>query len=183
MANINEYIEEAERLILSGKRAILGKSVAIDGQELLDLLHKIRHSLPEEVKEARQVIALRDKRLRDATEQAEALLQDAKKQEEDARLNTANESAQILAGAKAQAQEIVGLATAQRAQLLDEQDIIRQAGQEADAIRASAEEYRKNILKEVGAEIDALLQETEEYLADKLKAIRQARVKTETEFN
>ncbi len=183
MSNIIEYIEEAERLILSGKKAILGKNIAIDGEELLDLLHKIRHSLPEEVKEARQVIALRDKRLRDAAEQAEALLTDARKEEESLRTSTASDTAQMVDKARLQVQEILEQANLQRKQLLDEQDIIKQARQEADAITTSAQDYRKNILKEVGAEIDVLLEEMEEYLLSKLRAIRQARTKTETEFS
>lgn len=183
MSNINDYIKSAEELVLAGKRAMLGKGVTIDGEGLLDLLQKIRQEMPEAIKEARQVIALRDKRLRDANEQAEGLVANARKEDKAIRDAAATDSAALIKNAQDEAAAIIEDAREQRDNLLSESAIIKQAHFEADAIRASAEEYRADILREVGGQIDNMLAEVEDFLNAKMSTIKDARIKAREEFN
>jgi len=73
LQDIEEYITNASRVPLTGK-------VMVDGDQLLELIDRIHAMMPEEIKQARQVLDQSDKLLESIENQGKRLLEDARLQ-------------------------------------------------------------------------------------------------------
>ncbi|MHB1954549.1 MAG: ATPase [Sulfobacillus sp.] len=73
LERIDELIHHAHRLPWTGR-------ILVDANELTTLLGQVQHVLPEEVRQAQWIVAERDRILKDAMDQAQALKEDAQKE-------------------------------------------------------------------------------------------------------
>ncbi|MCL6634976.1 MAG: ATPase [Peptococcaceae bacterium] len=131
-------LNELEELIESSGKIPLTRKVMVDEDRLLDLLDRIRTTIPEEIRQARWIIQEREKVLDDSKKEAMRILEDAQKQVE----RRADES-EVARQAKAVAEEIVAKAESVA------REIREGARQYADDILANLQESLGKILNQI----------------------------------
>lgn len=132
-----EYlIDRLEELLDRSTRIPATSRVILNEDEYLRLIDQMRISVPQEIRTARQIEAERDAVLADAQQQAEAMIA------------AAREKALTLVADHA----IVG----QAEQRSDE--ILKQAYDEAQAIRADADAYALEVLERIAVQLDGFRQ-------------------------
>ena len=136
MINIDilHLIDRLEELIDHGWRLPLGSKVAIDEDAFLNIIDQMRITIPQEIKQAREVQREKDKYVAQAHEEARRILaqarEDAAKELDEHKLRQAAES-------QAEA-------------------VLKHAQLEAAQIRAGADEYAEGRLRELEQYVDQL---------------------------
>jgi regulator of protease activity HflC (stomatin/prohibitin superfamily) len=154
--DILELVDRLETLVNAGWRIPFTVKTAIDESAFFDVIDQMRVSIPQEIKQANELLREREKVLAAAQEEAERIL--AQAQEKAARLLDEHE---ILAAARAEAESIKA-----------------QAQRDADNTRRGADEYAFSILSELESRLGTLLRTTSNGLAAIKR--RQARADSET---
>lgn len=95
-------LNELEELIEGSGKIPLTRKVMVDEDRILDLLDRIRTTIPEEIRQAKWIIQEREKVLDDSQKEAMRILEDVQKQVE----RKADDS-EVVRQAKAAAEEIV----------------------------------------------------------------------------
>lgn len=130
-------LNELEELVEASPRVPMTSRVLIDEDKILDLLDRIRTSLPEEVRQAKWIVQERERVLADSKREAMRIVEDAQKELQ----NRAEES------------EIV-----RKAQELSEQHQ-KQAEEIAAKIKLGAYQYADDILNELENNLSKILEE------------------------
>lgn len=99
---VEAVLQELEALIVNSSRIPISGKVLVDGDAVLEYIDKIYSLIPEEVKQARQVLDQSDKLLESVEMQGKRILEEARNQA--AQLV---DETQILQEAQAQAQVII----------------------------------------------------------------------------
>lgn len=98
-------LNELEELVESSSKIPLTKRVMLDEDRILDLLDRIRTTIPEEIRQAKWIIQEREKVLNDSQKEAMRILEDAQKE-----LEKRADDSEIARQAKVLAEEIVSKA-------------------------------------------------------------------------
>ncbi len=141
--DILELIDRLEALVNKGWRIPFTVKTAIDENAFFDLVDQMRVSIPQELKQAKELLEDKEKVLAAAAEEAERITDEA--QEKVARLVDEHE---IAAAARAQAESIKA-----------------QARREAESIRTGADDYALGSLSELESRLGSLLRTTSNGLA------------------
>ena len=120
-------LDRLEEALVTGSRVPLMARTLVDEQECLDILDQMRVAMPNEIKEARRVIAERDHILAQAREESERIVRGAEH-----RAARMVEEHQIVRSAQSRAIQIE-----------------EQAEGEATGIREDADKYAQTILTRV----------------------------------
>lgn len=144
--DILKLIDELEEVIDDASSVPFTKKVGINPEEVYELIHDLRDSLPEEIKEARWVNEERERILGEAQKQADILIQNAneevQKKDEDAKRRykeLVNEHA-ITVEAKRQAEQIIAEAK------ITSQTIVTNSLSYVDGMLVKTEDELKNLL-------------------------------------
>jgi len=148
--DILHLVDRLEELFNSSRPIPLTHNVIVDEDRMLEIVDQMRISIPEEVKEAQQVFAQRDRVLAQAQEEANRTISLAKKKAEeitgrDAIVDSANRRAE---------------------------QIIAQAKADAENVRQEADDYVIDALGSLELEVNKILNQTRNGIA-KLQADRQ----------
>jgi hypothetical protein len=130
--DLDYLIDRLEELLDRSTRVPLTTRVIIDEDEYLRLIDQMRISVPQEIKNARQVEAERDQVLSAAQQQAEAMIQ------------AAREKAELLTS-----DHVVLQQAEERSN-----QVLAQAYDEAAAIRTDADAYALEVLERIAAQLD-----------------------------
>jgi hypothetical protein len=130
--DLDYLIDRLEELLDHSTRIPMTSRVVIDEDEYLRLIDQMRISVPQEIKNARQVEAERDALLSAAQEQAEAMI--AAGRERAAALTAEHV---VLGQAEERANEVLGAAY-----------------DEAAAVRADADAYALEVLQRIAAQLE-----------------------------
>lgn len=98
-------LNELEELIEQSGKIPFTKKVMVEEDRLLDLLDRIRTTMPEEVRQAKWIIQEREKVLNDSQKEAMRIMDDAQKQ-----LERKADDSEIVRQAKISAEEILSKA-------------------------------------------------------------------------
>ena len=128
-------LDRLEEALVTGSRVPLMARTLVDEQECLDILDQMRVAMPNEIKEARRVIAERDHILAQAREETERIVRGAEH-----RASRLVEEHAIVRSAQARAIQIE-----------------EQAEHEAGSIREEADKYAETILLRVQERLDQAL--------------------------
>ena len=132
--DILHLVDRLEELFNESKPIPLTHSVVVDEDRMLEIIDQIRISIPDEVKNAQQIIAQRDRVLAQAQEEANRTVKLAKNKGDDIVARDAIvEAAQIRAD-----------------------QLLTQARAEAEVIRSEADDYIIESLTALEAELDRL---------------------------
>lgn len=144
-------LNELEELIENSGKIPLTRRVMLDEDRVLDLLDRIRTTIPDEIRQAKWIIQEREKVLDDSQKEAIRILEDAQKQVE----KRADES-EVARQAKSVAEEIVAKAEAT-----------------AREIREGAREYADDILANLQESLGRILTQIEQGRTE-LKTMKQS---------
>ena len=135
--DILHLVDRLEELVNSSKQVPLTNSIMVDQDRMIDLIDQMRVSIPDEVKKAQKTLSERDKILAQSKEEAERTLMLAREERE-----------------KMLLRESIAVAAQNKAD-----QIIDQARQEAEGIRAEADDYVLDGLTELEAQLERNLQQ------------------------
>ncbi len=130
--DILHLIDRLEELFNSSRPIPFTHNVIVDEDRMLDLIDQMRVAIPEEVKKAQQILAQRDRILAQAQEEVNRTLALAREKSE-----KLIEKDAIVQAAKSRADQIIA-----------------QAGQEAETTRREADEYALETLRRLESELE-----------------------------
>ena len=154
--DILHLVDRLEELFNQSRPIPLTHSVIVDEDRMLEIIDQMRISIPEEVKNAQQVLAQRDRVIAQAQEEANRTVKIAKDKGDEIISRDA-----IVDGAQARAEQIIA-----------------QARADAEALRMEADEYIIDSLAALEAELTRLLNQARNGIA-KLNVEQQRFVETE----
>ncbi len=125
--DIQHLVDRLEELLNSGRHIPFTGQTVIDEQRALELIDQMRISVPEEIEKAKRVLRERDRIMAQANEEAARIRELAREKSE-----TLIQRDSITQAAQARAASI-----------------IEQGRQEADAIRAEADQYVMDVLSDL----------------------------------
>ncbi|MBQ1223326.1 MAG: hypothetical protein IIX84_03475 [Oscillospiraceae bacterium] len=185
---LNELLEEAWTIPLSGGKA------AVDRERVSELLKEINASYPEELAQARAVLAAQndlraaaerdaDAIIRDAETRARRLVEDSAIVREARRLTSeivAQKKAEgqgIISDAKAEADKIISEATAKGNQIISDAtakstDLLKRSETRAAEVTKPAEKMSQELRTATSAYIENSVAATEQALTNSLSEIR-----------
>ena len=132
--DILHLVDRLEELFNESKPIPLTHSVVVDEDRMLEIIDQMRISIPDEVKNAQQIIAQRDRVLAQAQEEA-------------------NRTVKL---AKSKGDDIVARDAIVEASQVRADQILTQAKAEAEVIRGEADDYIIDSLTALEAELDRL---------------------------
>jgi len=132
--DILQLIDRLEELFNESKTFPLTRNVMVDEDRMLDIIDQMRIAIPEEVKKAQQLLGQRDRLLAQAQEEANRTLE--------------------LARQKADQMVTKDMVTQEASRRADQ--ILAQARNEAENIRADADDYAMNGLIQLQEELERL---------------------------
>ena len=135
--DILHLVDRLEELVNGARQVPLTNNIMIDQDRLIDLIDQMRVSIPDEVKKAQKILTDRDKILAQSKEEAERTLLVAREERD-----------------KMLTRESITQAAANKAN-----DIIDHAKQEAELIRADADDYAIESLGQFEAQLERTLQQ------------------------
>ena len=153
--DILQLIDRLEELLDRGWHVPLTNMVAIDEDAFLNIVDQMRITIPQEIKNAREVGLERDKYVAQANEEARRIIAQAR--EDAAKLLDEHE---LRAVAEKRAEEL-----------------LKQARRDAARIRAGADEYTEQQLRELGQHVGEL----QRVIRNGLSVVEQRRAKPHNE--
>ncbi len=146
MAVYEEIIEDLYTLIDEGKSSMGGSRVKIDGEAAKELLEKLKESIPEQLVQARRIVADRN-----------SILEEANRKRDDA-VNEANqEKNRILSEATDQRDQILAEARKKAAVLTSEHQITENAREAARITITDAQDRASKIVDEANNRANAVV--------------------------
>jgi len=133
--DILQLIDRLEELFNQSKSIPLTRNVMVDEDRMLDIIDQMRIAIPEEVKKAQQLLGQRDRVLAQAQEEANRTLELARQKAD-----------QLVT------KDMVAQEAARRAE-----QIIAQARNESENIRADADDYAMNSLTQLQDELEQIV--------------------------
>ena len=155
--DILHLIDRLEEMVGEARRLPVGGGSVMSRQRLIDLIDRMRVAVPREVYDAREMLEKKDELLREATEEAQILLAEARAKLEE-RINETSivkaseeRAREVMTKAQERAEELLRGAEEQaRGRLDDAQTSARAQMREADV-------YALQTLKKLEGELDGFL--------------------------
>ncbi len=152
-------LDELERLLTESGRIPFSGRLLVEEEKAIALLDRLRASLPEEVRRARQVLRERDEVLEQARRQAQRIAEQAR---EEAAMRLEEEG--LLQEARQRSRQI-----------------LEDARREAEQIRRGADGYAREVLGEIEVRLEQARQEIGETLGRFLISVRKGLAALEEE--
>lgn len=147
--DILQLIEELEEVLDDASNVPFSKKVAVDPDEIFEIVKEIRNSLPEEIRQAKWVNEEKDRIINEANGQANEIVQQAKK-----------DSDNVNAEAKRRFNELV-----------NEHEVTREAQKKGEEIIANAEKNARAVREGTFSYVDEILSNTQENLKGVLQEL------------
>ena len=150
-------VDRLEELVASAQKMPIGNRAILDRRRLLDVVDQMRIAVPQEVREAQDIVAHREAIRREAEEEGRILL--AQAEERAARLVESNE---ITQAARQRAEEIAHEAEARLEDRIAEanadiQQRINESRQIAREQMAAADDYARDLLGRLNRQLEAFV--------------------------
>ncbi|HZP57234.1 MAG TPA: hypothetical protein VFC53_06735 [Dehalococcoidia bacterium] len=162
-------IDRLEEMVAEGRRMPIGAGVVVDRRRLLDLVDQMRAALPNEIKEAEDILRRRDEVLQRADEEAQIKLRRAQEQIDDLLSHDA-----LVREAQARADMIVREAEARGDRMLADAEV------QARARMAEAEKLSNQQMDEADRYATEMLRRLDEQLQNFARNVRTALDSLET---
>ncbi|MDA0364505.1 MAG: hypothetical protein O3B31_07065 [Chloroflexi bacterium] len=155
--DLMHLVDRLEELVAGAQKMPIGNRAILDRRRLLDIIDQMRIAIPEEVREAQEMVLRRDEITREAEEESRIIV--ARAQEHAARLIEAHE---ITEGARRRAEELASH-TEQRLEERVQQanaDIQARMDQSRGLARQqmeAADDYARELLSRLGRQLEAFV--------------------------
>lgn len=134
MSDIYHLIDRLERILADSMRVPLSAYLVINEDDFLDVIDQMRTAIPQQIKDGERLHREQERIVAQAEEEAERVLQ------------LAREKANALVGNHELSQEAEARANA----------ILERARQEAEVLKADANEYARGVLHSLDGQLDAV---------------------------
>ncbi len=159
-----EYIEQLQTIIEKAwSLPLSGGKCVVDGETVLDLMDKIKESLPSELGQAKAIVADRGEIIATAKREADII---AKNAEEKARILVSKD--EIVRGAEAKSAEILGKASASA------NETAASANTKAAAVIAKANADAASMIKTATNQAEQVRTATSEFVEKSMKTLNDA---------
>ena len=150
-------VDRLEELVASSQKMPIGSRAIIDRRRLLDIADQMRIAVPQEVREAQEMVASRERLQRDADEEARMIV--ARAEQEASRLVAAD---QITEAARRRAEEIATQAEARLQERIveannDIQERLVQSRQLSEQQMSAADAYARELLERLERQLQAFV--------------------------
>ena len=155
---ILDLIDSLEELVIQARRLPVGGNLVVDRKRMLDVIDQMRLSVPADMRQAQQILEMRDQILTDAHENAQGTVARAEEErarriEENSILREAQErSHQMLMDTEARARQTIAEADATAAAHLSE------AAEAATRQLDDADQYALEVLHRLENQLQAFLE-------------------------
>ncbi|MGB0387639.1 MAG: hypothetical protein ACPGWR_22710 [Ardenticatenaceae bacterium] len=139
MADILYLVERLEQVLAQGWRVPLTTNAVIDEDAFIDIVEQMHIAIPNEIREAQQIVQQKERILAQAREEAERLLEHAYQQ----------------------ADRLIAQTDMVKRARTRANDIITEAGKEAEDIRFGADYYAAEVLKRLRKELEVYMQQVD----------------------
>lgn len=153
-----DRLHDLETLIDTARSMPLSQNALVPREEALALIDGVRDALPDNVREAEMVLRRRDEILAEATRTADLMIEQARDEVEEMRLQGEQSAQEVLADARrvhtrteTEAQQVISEANAQARLMVDSHSVAVAAHDEAARIIAEAREKAERLLTETRA--------------------------------
>ncbi|MBH77047.1 MAG: hypothetical protein CL897_02290 [Dehalococcoidia bacterium] len=152
-----ELIASLESLVVQARRLPVGGNLVIERRVILDLVDQLRLAVPDNVRQAAQILEQREQLLRDAKEHGQALIEEA----EERRKQLVSETI-VVQQAESRAQEILMEAEARARQTIADADAtaaahLSEAAEAAAKQLQEADRYAVGVIERLQADIRTVL--------------------------
>ena len=150
-------VDRLEELVGSAQKMPIGSRAIVDRRRILDIVDQMRVAVPQEVREAQEMVAHRDELFREAEEEARLIV--ARAEERAARMVEQHELTIV---ARGRAEEIAKQAEARIEERIAEandeiQQRIEDSRKVADQQMEAADEYAQELLSRLEAQLQAFV--------------------------
>ncbi len=158
-------VDRLEELVASSQKMPIGNRAIIDRRRLLDIADQMRIAVPQEVREAQEMVANRERQQREADEEARMVV--ARAEQEASRLVAAD---QITESARRRAEEIAAQAEARLQERIAEanndiQDRLVQSRQLSEQQMSAADAYARELLERLERQLQAFVRSVQSGVA------------------
>ena len=158
-------VDRLEELVASSQKMPIGSRAIIDRRRLLDIADQMRIAVPQEVREAQEMVANRERLQREADEEARMIVAGA--EQEAARLVAAD---QITEAARHRAEEIAHQAEARLQERIAEanndiQGRLVQSRQLSEQQMSAADAYARELLERLERQLQAFVRSVQSGIA------------------
>ncbi len=158
-------VDRLEELVAKSQKMPIGNRAIVDRRRLLDIVDQMRIVIPQEVRDAEEMVAHRDELLRESEEEARMIL--ARAEERAARLVEEHE---ISTRARARAEEIATQSEARLQERIAEANVdikerLAQSRHLAEQQMRAADEYATELLRRLERQIEAFVRSVQAGLA------------------
>ncbi len=155
---ILDLINSLEELVVQARRLPVGGNLVVDRKRMLDIIDQLRLAIPADLREAAQIIEMRDQVIGQAHEQAQRVAR-ATEEERSRRLNEAailreaqDRSLSMLRDAEERARDVIAQADATAAAHLSE------AAEASTRQMEDADSYAIDVLRRLDHQLSAFLE-------------------------
>lgn len=173
-SRVVDLLDALESAVVGGRRVVFTPNILVNEDAALDLIDEARRALPEDVKQARQVLD-RQRELIDAADAAaRQLMAQAEAQAQATVAEAQHQAHGIVEAARAEGERLVAEARAQAAALVAEHAITSTAEQHAAALEAEAAQQALEFKRDSEAYARKVLGGLEQHVARSQTALRRA---------
>jgi hypothetical protein len=162
----DELLSELIETVETARALPMSASCVLPREGLLDLLDELREVLPNEMEQARTIVARRDKVLQDAYEQALATRDRAVAEADTVLADVGHRAEAITSDAQREADEAAAAAREEHGRLVASTTVHQAAAQAAAALRDDADRYQRQLTAEAQAYDQRLRTEADRYAHD-----------------
>lgn len=154
-------VDRLEELVATAQKMPIGSRAIVDRRRMLDIVDQMRIAIPEEVRQAQEMVEQREAIRRRAEEEAGVII--ARAEQHAARIVEAHE---ITVAARARAEEIARQAEARLQERIEEanrdiQDRIADSRQLAEEQMNAADDYARELLQRLARQLNAFVRSVE----------------------
>ncbi len=156
-----ELVASLESLVVQARRLPVGGNLVIERRAILDLVDQLRLAVPDNIRQAAQVLEQREQLLRDAKKHGQAVIEEAERQ----RVQLVSETSVVLEAQK-RSQEIIMDAEARARQTVADADAtaaahLSEAAQAAASQLQDADRYAVSVIERLQEDIRGVLEALE----------------------
>lgn len=170
-----ELLKHIRSAILAGSNVPLSRKKIIDAEKCLMIIDDMERNLPDAVQYGMQMYSERDRIMGDAETAAMKRVSSAEMRANAALEKARSEAEQIVADAESEAHAILSDAQERADHMVDENEIVRQAREEARIIKNDARVEASELRLKANHDAYQLLATVEDELTEACKSIRRRR--------
>lgn len=152
---MEKYLVQIEDVLENSKTVLIGSKVAVDKEQIYEILDEIRLNLPAELKESKKLIENKDRFLRDAEKRSESALESAQA-----------EASAIIADAENRALRLISEHEIYKKAMEEAELLIEEAQRDSRSVRLNSMEYADEMLTKAENSLRQALENYEKQQAE-----------------